>query len=84
MMRTRRIGYCVSVVGPGHWATADAIEDAEAVGRFLADGGWITRCGGLAVDVMAAALATGLGESRSSSIGEPAFLYTLLRHGTPH
>jgi len=53
-MRTSRIGYCVSVVGPGHGATVDAIDDAEAVGRLLAERGWITLCGGLAVGVMAA------------------------------
>lgn len=53
-MRTRRIGYCVSVVGPGNGATVDAIADAEAVGRLLAECGWITLCGGLAVGVMAA------------------------------
>jgi hypothetical protein len=46
---------CVAVVGPGEGAPADAVADAEAVGRLLAGRGWVTLCGGRAAGVMAAA-----------------------------
>lgn len=52
-MSTRRTAPCIAVVGPGDDAAADAIRDAEAVGRLLAEHGWITLCGGRAVGVMA-------------------------------
>ena len=46
---------CVAVVGPGEGASADAVADAEGVGRLLAGRGWVTLCGGRAAGVMAAA-----------------------------
>jgi hypothetical protein len=46
---------CVAVVGPGEGASADAVADAEAVGRLLAERGWVTLCGGRDAGVMAAA-----------------------------
>lgn len=45
---------CIAVVGPGEDATADAIADAETLGRLLAGHGWVTLCGGRAAGVMAA------------------------------
>ena len=44
---------CIAVVGPGDDAAADAIVDAETVGRLLAGHGWVTLCGGRAAGVMA-------------------------------
>src|SRR5437868_123349 len=46
---------CIAVVGPGERASADAIADAESLGRLLAARGWITLCGGRDAGVMAAA-----------------------------
>lgn len=48
---------CVAIVGPGEDASSAAIADATAVGRLLAERGWVTLCGGLAAGVMAAAAA---------------------------
>src|SRR5262245_18860428 len=48
---------CVAVVGPGEDATPAAMADAEAVGRLLAERGWVTVTGGRAAGVMAAAAA---------------------------
>ncbi|HEX6533452.1 MAG TPA: hypothetical protein VF041_02575 [Gemmatimonadaceae bacterium] len=53
MTATRRTGHCIAVVGPGDDAAAEAVGDAEALGRSLAERGWITLCGGRAAGVMA-------------------------------
>lgn len=47
----------VAVVGPGEQASSAAIADAAAVGRLIAERGWITVTGGRAAGVMAAAAA---------------------------
>jgi uncharacterized protein (TIGR00725 family) len=49
--------FCVAVLGPGEDASSTAIEDATAVGKLLAERGWVTLCGGRAAGVMAAAAA---------------------------
>ena len=46
---------CIAVVGPGERATSDDIADASAVGKLIAQSGWVTITGGLAAGVMAAA-----------------------------
>jgi uncharacterized protein (TIGR00725 family) len=47
----------IAVVGPGEEASRDAIADATALGRLIAERGWITLTGGRSVGVMAAAAA---------------------------
>ena len=47
----------IAVVGPGEEASSEAITDATAVGRLVAERGWITLTGGRAAGVMAAAAA---------------------------
>jgi uncharacterized protein (TIGR00725 family) len=54
-MSASRLLRCVAVVGPGEGATAEAVADAEAVGRLMAERGWVTLTGGRAAGVMAAA-----------------------------
>src|SRR5262245_40777075 len=44
----------IAVVGPGEGARADAVADAEEVGRLVAEQGWIVLCGGRNAGVMAA------------------------------
>ena len=46
----------VAVVGPGERATNGMIEDADAVGRAIAERGWVTITGGRAAGVMQAAV----------------------------
>lgn len=45
----------VAVVGPGEAATSEVMEDAEHVGRAIAERGWVTLTGGRAAGVMQAA-----------------------------
>ncbi len=47
--------FYVAVVGPGEHASSEAIADATAVGRLIAERGWITLTGGRAAGVMGAA-----------------------------
>lgn len=67
-MNTSRAVRCIAVVGPGDGATADAIDDAETLGRLLAERGWITLCGGRAAGVMAA-VARGVSSAGGIAIG---------------
>ncbi|HEU4630101.1 MAG TPA: hypothetical protein VFS08_10140 [Gemmatimonadaceae bacterium] len=46
---------CIAVVGPGEGADERALADASALGRLIAEHGWVTLTGGRAVGVMAAA-----------------------------
>jgi hypothetical protein len=46
---------CVAIVGPGDKASSDAIADAAAVGRLVAERGWVMLCGGRAAGVMESA-----------------------------
>jgi uncharacterized protein (TIGR00725 family) len=61
-------GLCVAVVGPGEDASVEAMEDARAVGRLIAERGWITLCGGRAAGVMGA-VAAGAREADGLVIG---------------
>jgi uncharacterized protein (TIGR00725 family) len=49
--------YYVAVAGPGDGASAEAVADATAVGRLVAERGWVMLCGGRNAGVMAAAAA---------------------------
>src|SRR5206468_3668758 len=49
--------FCVAVVGPGEGASAEAVADAQSVGRLLAGKGWVTLTGGRSAGVMGAAAA---------------------------
>ena len=60
--------YHVAVVGPGEGASNEAVADAAAVAKLLAQKGWIILCGGRAAGVMAAA-ARGASEAGGISIG---------------
>jgi uncharacterized protein (TIGR00725 family) len=60
--------FCVAVVGPGEGASTTAMADATAVGRLLAERGWVTLCGGRAIGVMAAA-ATGASTAGGLTVG---------------
>src|ERR1700750_1623015 len=42
----------VAIVGPGEHASSDAIADAAAVGKLIAERGWVMLCGGRAAGVM--------------------------------
>jgi uncharacterized protein (TIGR00725 family) len=44
----------IAVVGPGEDASRDAIADATALGRLIAERGWVTLTGGRNAGVMAA------------------------------
>lgn len=46
---------CIAVIGPGERASAEAIGDAEIVGRLIAERGWVLLSGGRDAGVMAAA-----------------------------
>ena len=46
---------CIAVLGPGERATDDAIADAAAIGKLIAERGWVTLSGGRAAGVMEAA-----------------------------
>ena len=46
---------CIAVLGPGENATNDAIADATAIGKLIAEHGWVILTGGRAAGVMAAA-----------------------------
>lgn len=46
---------CIAIVGPGESASKEAIADAAAVGKLIAQSGWVTMTGGRATGVMAAA-----------------------------
>jgi uncharacterized protein (TIGR00725 family) len=48
---------CVAVVGPGNGAERTACDDAAAIGRLLAEHGFVTLTGGSASGVMGAAAA---------------------------
>src|SRR6185503_10980008 len=58
----------VAVVGPGEGASDQAIDDARAVAKLLAERGWTILCGGRAAGVMAAA-ARGASEAGGISVG---------------
>ena len=64
-MRTK---FYVAVVGPGEGASREAIADANAVGRLIAERGWVTLTGGRAAGVMAAA-AVGASSGGGMAIG---------------
>ena len=59
---------CIAVVGPGENATKEAIADATAVGKLIAQRGWVTLTGGRAAGVMAAAT-RGAAEAGGLTIG---------------
>jgi hypothetical protein len=59
---------CIAVVGPGENATKPAIADATAVGKLIAERGWVTLTGGRAAGVMAAAT-RGAAEAGGLTIG---------------
>lgn len=46
---------CVAIVGPGEHASSGALADAAAVGKLVAECGWVMLCGGRAAGVMDAA-----------------------------
>jgi uncharacterized protein (TIGR00725 family) len=46
---------CIAVVGPGENATKEAMADATAVGKLIAERGWVTLTGGRVAGVMASA-----------------------------
>ena len=46
---------CIAVIGPGEGASTDAVADASAIGKLIAERGWVTLTGGRAAGVMAAA-----------------------------
>ena len=46
---------CIAVVGPGENASREAIADAAAIGKLIAQSGWVTITGGRAAGVMDAA-----------------------------
>ena len=58
----------IAVVGPGEGASDDAVADAGAVAKLVAERGWITLCGGRTAGVMAAA-ARGASEAGGISVG---------------
>lgn len=59
---------CIAVIGPGDDAPAAATADALAVGRLIAERGWVLLCGGRAAGVMDAA-ARGARDAGGPSIG---------------
>jgi uncharacterized protein (TIGR00725 family) len=59
---------CIAVVGPGENAAKEAIADATAVGKLIAERGWVTLTGGRAAGVMAAAT-RGAAEAGGLTIG---------------
>lgn len=59
---------CIAVIGPGDDAPAAATADAAAVGRLIAERGWVLLCGGRAAGVMDAA-ARGARDGGGPSIG---------------
>jgi uncharacterized protein (TIGR00725 family) len=58
----------IAVVGPGEGASDEAVGDAAAVAKLVAERGWITLCGGRDAGVMAAA-ARGAAEAGGISVG---------------
>ena len=59
---------CIAVIGPGDDAPVAATTDAAAVGRLIAERGWVLLCGGRAAGVMDAA-ARGARDGGGPSIG---------------
>ena len=59
---------CIAVIGPGDDAPVSATTDAAAVGRLVAERGWVLLCGGRAAGVMDAA-ARGARDGGGPSIG---------------
>lgn len=58
----------VAVVGPGEGASREAMDDARAAGRLIAERGWVLLSGGRAAGVMAAA-ADGVAAGDGISVG---------------
>ena len=59
---------CIAVVGPAEHATKDDTADASAIGKLIAERGWVTLTGGRAAGVMAAAT-RGAAEAGGLTIG---------------
>lgn len=59
---------CIAVIGPGDDAPVEATTDAAAVGRLVAERGWVLLCGGRAAGVMDAA-ARGARDAGGPSVG---------------